>query len=138
MSKNKYKVPNWVKNIIKTELYHYWQNKKILETMKVDIIEESPSPADGQPKGNKTTNVTEQKVIEINSNRTIIETEKRINYIEQAFKMLNEDEKKIAEMIFKDRYNAIIAETQKHISKHTYYHVYDKAIYYTALEFGYI
>ena len=138
MSKNKYKIPNWTKNIIKTELYHYWQNRKILESMKVDIIEESSASNDGQPKGNNITKTTEQKVMKINSTRTIVEMEKRLNYIEEAFKMLNEDEKKIAEMIFRDRYNAIIAETEKYISKDIYYKVYNKIIFYTAQEFGYI
>ena len=138
MSKNKYKVPNWTKDIIETELYHYWKNKEIIKELEKDTIEESPLPPDGQPKGNKIGKPTERKAIKIISSRRLSEMQRRIDYIEDAFKMLNEDEQKMAETIFKERYSVIKADMQKNISRHTYYHVKDKLVYYTAKEFGYV
>lgn len=138
MSKNKYKVPNWVKNTIKTELYQFWKNQKLIEELKQDIIESSPEPADGQPKGNATSNTVEQKTIKILSSRRILETERRVEYIQEAMKRLNKEEQEIVKIIFKERYNVTLAETQKYITKDTYYNVYNKIIYFTALEFGYI
>lgn len=138
MSKNKYKVPSWVKHTIKNELYQFWKNQQLIEELKQDIIEESPDPPDGQPKGNSTSNPVAQKASKIISSRRIIETERRVEYIKDAMKMLDKTEQDIVVLIFKERYNAILAETQKYISKDIYYKVYNKIIYYTALEFGYI
>ena len=138
MSKNKYKVPNWVKNTIKTELYQFWKNQELIEELRQDIIESSPEPADGQPKGNTTSNTVEQKTIKMLSSRRIIETERRITYIQEAMKRLSKEEQEIVKIIFKEKYNTTLAETQKYITKDTYYNVYNKIIYYTAQEFGYI
>lgn len=137
MSKNIYQVPGWVKKNVKTELYQFWKNKELLEELKKDIIESSSSN-DGQPRGNMTSDSTQQKATKIISNRRIIETERRIGYIEEAVRKLNEEEKEVFEIIFKYGYNQRLAETQKYISKHTYYNTIDKIVYYTALEFGYI
>lgn len=138
MSRNKYKVPTWIKHTIKNELYQFWKNQELIEELKQDIIESSPEPADGQPKGNATSNTVEQKAIKMLSSRRIIETERRIEYIKEAMKRLDLQEQEIVQLIFKERYNATLAETQKYITKDTYYNVYNKIIYFTALEFGYI
>ena len=53
-----YRVPFNTKKRVKEELYGYWDNQKKLEELKLEIIEESPGPADGQPRGNKTGNPT--------------------------------------------------------------------------------
>ena len=45
-------------------------------------------------------------------------------------------QKEIFEIIFKEKHNQRMAETYKYISSDTYYNVYRKIIYYTALEFG--
>lgn len=136
MSRVNYKVPKWVKKKIENELYHYWDNKKELEEMQRDIIESSPEPPDGQPRGNSVSNTTEQKAIKLRTSRSILAVERRLKYIENAIARLNEDEQKIFEIIFKERHNQKMAETYKYISSDTYYNVYRKIIYYTAVEFG--
>ena len=136
MSRVNYKVPRWVKKKIENELYQYWDNKKELEEMQRDIIESSPEPPDGQPRGNITSNTTEQKAIKLRTSRSILAVERRLKYIENAIARLNEDEKKIFEVIFKERCSQEIAETYKYISSDTYYNVYRKIIYFTAVEFG--
>lgn len=136
MSRVNYKVPRWVKKKIENELYQYWDNKKELEEMQRDIIESSPEPPDGQPRGNSVSNTTEQKAIKLRTSRSILAVERRLKYIENAIARLNEDEQKIFEIIFKERHNQKMAETYKYISSDTYYNVYRKIIYYTAVEFG--
>ena len=134
----KYKVPHSVKRTIKDELYQYWKNQELLEEMKIDIIEESGRTLDGQPKGNKKTDPTQQKTMALLRNRRIIETERRLGFIREATKRLTKEEYEVFELIFKEGYNQRLAETQKYISKNTYYNTIDKIVYYTALEFGYI
>lgn len=136
MSRINYKVPRWVKKKIENELYQYWDNKKELEEMQKDIIESSPEPPDGQPKGNSISNSTEQKAIKLRTSRSILAMERRLKYIENAVARLNEEEKRIFEIIFKERHNQKMAETYKYISSDSYYNVYRKIIYYTAIEFG--
>lgn len=136
MSRTNYKVPRWVKKKMENELYQYWDNKKELEEMQKDIIESSPEPPDGQPKGNSTSNPTEQKAIKLRTTRSILAIERKLKYIENAVARLNEEEKRIFEIIFKERHNQKMAETYKYISKDTYYNTYNKIIYYTAIEYG--
>jgi len=137
MSKNIYKVPCYVKKQIENELYHYWENVKELKNLEDDILEASAS-SDGQPRSNVTSDTTAQKALKLTSTRAIIVLQRRILYIESAIKRLNPEEKKVFEIIFKERYNQKLAETHKNISSSIYYTVYRKIIYLTALEFGLI
>jgi len=130
-----YKVPYNVKKKMADELYHYWDNKKELEELQQEIIEES-GIAGGQPKGNNISNPTAQKAIKLRTSRTILILERRLRYIENAIARLEESEKEIFEIIFKEKHSQKTAETYKYISADTYYNVYRKIIYYTASEFG--
>ena len=131
-----YKVPRWVKKKIENELYQYWDNKKELEELQRDIIESSPLPPDGMPHERNVSSSTESKAIKLRTSRTILAVQKRLHYIEKATQRLNEEEYKIFEIIFKERHNQRMAETYKYISKDSYYNVYSKIIYFTAVEFG--
>lgn len=136
MGRASYKVPRWVKKKMENELYQYWDNEKELKELQNDIIESSPEPSDGQPRSNVTSNLTEQKAIKLRTTRTILVIERRLKYIENAIARLNNDEKKIFEIIFKEKHNQKMAETYKYVSKDSYYNTYNKIIYYTAVEFG--
>ena len=59
MRKN-YKLDNHVKSYIKKELYNYEYTKKKLADLQEEILEGS-STADGQPRGNNTSDTTFQK-----------------------------------------------------------------------------
>lgn len=139
MSKNIYKVPRWVKKRVETELYQYYDNKELLKEFEADILEAS-SYNDGQPRGNETSDTTVVKAIKLadRSTRVLIETDRRLRYIENAIKRLNSEEKQIFEYIFKDGYNQVLAQMYKYVSKDSYYNTYNKIIYYTAIEFGFI
>lgn len=139
MSKNIYKVPRWVKKRVETELYQYYDNKILLKEFEEDTLEAS-SYNDGQPRGNETSDTTAVKAIKLadRSTRVLIETERRLRYVENAIKRLNSEEKQIFEYIFKDGYNQVLAQMYKYVSKDSYYNTYNKIIYYTAIEFGFI
>ena len=81
MARTNYKVPRLVKKKMENELYQYWDNQKELEDLQNDIIEASPEPADGQPKGNATGNSTEQKAVKLRTSRTILAVERRLKYV---------------------------------------------------------
>ena len=139
MSKSIYRVPKWVKKRMEVELYQYYDNKVLLKELEEDILYSSTGN-DGQPRGNQTSDTTSQKATKLadRSTRVILETERRLKYIENAIKKLNTEEKQIFEYIFKDGYNQILAQTYKYVSKDSYYNTYNKVIYYAATEFGYI
>lgn len=132
-----YKVPAWVKKNVTNELYHYWDNVKMLEELKEEIIEASPSPPDGLPRGNLRGSPTESKIMKLNS-RAILVTANKIMQIENVIKMLNDNEKEVFEAIFKERLNNIQAYTKLKIGKETYYNARNKIICLTAYELGYI
>lgn len=139
MSKNIYKVPRWVKKRVETELYQYYDNKILLKEFEEDTLEAS-SYNDGQPRGNETSDTTAVKAIKLadRGTRVLIETERRLRYVENAIKRLNSEEKQIFEYIFKDGYNQVLAQMYKYVSKDSYYNTYNKIVYYTAIEFGFI
>lgn len=136
MRKN-YNVPGWVKKNVINELYHYWDNVKLLEELREDIIEASPAPPDGLPKGNQRGKPTESKVMKLNS-RAILVTANKIMQIENVIKALNHNEKEVFEVIFKERLNNVQAYVRKNISKDIYYNIRSKVLWLTAFEMGYI
>lgn len=131
-----YKVPAWVKKNVTNELYHYWDNVKMLEELKEEIIEASPSPPDGLPRGNLRGSPTESKVMKLNS-RAILVTANKIMQIENVIKMLNEDELKLFNIIFKEKLNHVQAYTKSHITKGEYYYFKNKIVELIAYEMGY-
>ncbi len=74
---------------IEHELYNYEFYKKELELERMMILEGSPSPPDGQPKGNQAGNPTEQKAVRLTSSIGIIQLERTINAISQTISELD-------------------------------------------------
>ncbi len=137
--RKQYKVPYHIREYVKKELYQYWDNKEGLKELEADIIEESPPPPDGQPRGNGTGQPTERKAIKLEqtiSTKRMIKIQKNINAIEKAFKKLPDEEMEVVELIFKKGQNQIYTEMNNNISKDTYYNVMNKTIYITAIEMG--
>lgn len=135
-----YKMPRGTKRRIQNELYLYWKNKRDLEELEQDIIEESSvRPEVSSIPTNVTGNPTQSKALKLASKmstRAIIIARRRIEYIENAIKRLSEEDREIFELIFKEGYSQKVAYTIKGISKDTYYNVLNKIIYLVAIEFG--
>ena len=115
-----YKVPAWVKKNVTNELYHYWDNVKMLEELKEEIIDASPASPDGLPRGNLRGSPTESKVMKLNS-RAILVTANKIMQIENAIKLLNDNEKNVFKIIFFDRLNHHQAYAIRNVTKDIYY-----------------
>lgn len=135
-----YRIPGKTKKYIINELYLYWKNKKDIEELEEDIIDESPShPEVNSRPLNLISKPTESKGIKLAGNmstRALIIAKRRIDYIGNAIKRLNEEDKEVFELIFRDGYSQKLAYTIKGISKDTYYSVFNKIIYLVAIEFG--
>lgn len=139
MSRANYKIPNYKKDYIKNELYHYWDNKIDFENLDKDVINESAPPPDGQPRGSGTGNPTQQKaekIEELKSTKSILLLERKLKAIERVFKRLTKEEYEVVELIFKKGQSQIYTQMHNYINKDTYYNTYNKVIYLTAVEFG--
>ena len=122
--RKQYKIPNYIREYIKNELYQYWDNCKELEEIRQDIMDESPSPIDGQPKGSGIGKPTEKKAIKITeqmSTKRILKAEKNMQGIKRAFARLAKEEMEVVELIFKEGKSQIYAQMNYGISKDTYY-----------------
>lgn len=73
------------------ELSNLDAHKKELEQLRMQILEGSAMPADGQPKGNKTGNPTERKALLLVTSESIIHLERSIWAVENA--LLQTDDK---------------------------------------------
>lgn len=137
--RKQYKIPNRIKEYVKGELYNYWDNREQYDELEKDIIDESPEPSDGQPKGNGVGKPTENKAIRIinkTSTRRLLTIESRLKAIEKVFDRLIEEDMEVVKLIFKEGKSQIYTEMHNNISKDTYYNVMNKTIWLVAKEFG--
>ncbi len=71
-----------------------------------------------------------------NSTRRLLLIEEKLQYVEKTYKLLNSDEQKVFNLIFKDNCNWLYCKTMYNIDKNTYYNVYNKSLYLLAQEWG--
>lgn len=107
----KNKISKEFKNIMERELRQYWDNKKKIDGLKQDSSK-------------------------LASTRSILYCQERVNYIENVIKRLDDFEKDIFYLIFKEGCDSKYCETMHNISRWTYYNVYNKSIRYLAEEWG--
>ena len=133
------KLDFYQKSYIINELYQYYKNKNDIEEMENEILESSPLPPDGQPRGNEVGNPTEGKAIRIinkKSTRRYLTLHRNIDAIDRARARLNESEIEIVDYIFKEGKTQIYCLMHHHIGKDTYYNARNKLIKLVALELG--
>ena len=103
-----YKLPKDVKEKMEREIRQYNHNKKKLERL---------------------------KMFEANT-RQFLYLEEKLQYVENVYKSLREDEQQIYDLIFKDNCNWLYCQTIYNIDKNTYYNIYNKSLYLLAQEWG--
>ena len=130
---SKYKLSKDLKKRMDRELRQYWDNKRKLKKLELDIIEANNST---QGNSNSISDLTSQKTIKILSTRSILYCHERIDYIENVLKRLNSFEKQLFLYIFKNGYDWLYCEVNYNISKSTYYNIYNKCLYFLAQEWG--
>lgn len=104
-----YKLQKDLKNRMEREIRQYKDNKKELDNLKKNNNE---------------------------STRRYLYIEKRLLYVERAYNRLKPFEKQIYSLIFFDNRDSVYCETQKNISRSTYYNIFNKSILYLAQEWG--
>lgn len=132
-----YKIDKHIKKFIMSELYNYEENKKKIEEIRSNIIDES-AYNDGQPRGNETSDTVAKKTEKLLTTRAILIATEKVNNIERALDKFTEQEQKDIKNIFFRGHSQIYAEMNDNISKDMYYHLRDKMIYLTAIEYGQI
>lgn len=120
------------------ELQHYEENKKELERMRTEILDASPAPADGQPRGNTTGNPTEQKAMKLISSTALLKIESTIKAIEKIYDQLTEDYKLFFDWNYKKSAGVVKTCIEVNISERTYYNMRDKIVYNVGMEMGLI
>lgn len=121
-----YKLPRELKKRMEREIRQYEGNKKKLDRIKNDLIDEKEYDVDS----------TGKKVTRIEATRRLIYLEERLMYIEKAYNRLRPFEQEVYDLIFKQGCDCVYCEAQKNISKTTYYNIYNKSVYYLAEEWG--
>lgn len=121
------------------ELQHYEENKKRLEELREDIIESSPLPPDGQPKGQGgTSNPTERKGIKLTSSVALIKIENTINTIDKVYVQLDSDYKKFFDFHYKKGEGIVRTCQEVGIAEKTYYRWRDNIVNLVGKEMGLI
>lgn len=105
----KYKLPLHIKNYVKTELYDYKTNKKIISELEKD---------------NK-----------FKRTRTYLLTLQKINRIDKVLRSLSKEDKEAIKIIFFEKHSQVYAEMNDNLTKDMYYNIMNKMIYLTAIEF---
>lgn len=131
------KIDKKVYNYIEFELQHYEENKEKLKEMRADIIEASPEPSDGQPKGQGSTGKpTERKTVKLMTTIALIQLEKTITAIENVKDRLNDDYKKFFEFNYIKQAGIVKTCNEIPIGERTYYNMRDKIVYAVGQEMG--
>ena len=76
------------------------KHKRELELLRMQILEGSPLPADGQPKGNQTGNPTEHKATQLITSEGIMQLERSIKAVEQALIMVDDKGRDVYREVF--------------------------------------
>ncbi len=107
---------------IEAELYGYYETKKELEQLEEEILEGSPFQEVAVQCGNGDS--TASKAIRLLSSRELLEIRRRINAIEKAIVILQEDNTKLRLLkmkYFERKYTDIGIMNELHISNRTFY-----------------
>lgn len=121
---------------INHELQHYEENKKELERLKTEIIEQSPAPADGQPRGNTVGNPTEQKTMKLLTSAAILRIERNIRAIDKIYNQLNKEYKRFFDLCYIEQVGIVKTCNDIPISEKTYHRWRDNITYSVGMELG--
>ena len=130
------KIDKKVYKYIDYELQHYEENKRKLQELKDEILNGSPAPADGQPRGNTTGNPTEQKALKLISSVAIIKIENTIKGIDRVYNNLNDDYQRFFEWNYIKNAGIVRTCQETNIAEKTYYRWRDNIVYSVGMELG--
>lgn len=125
-------------NYIDFELSNYKTYEKKINEIRNGIIDSSPPPADGQPKGNKKSDPTLDKVIELSTPLAISRMEYNKACIDKALRKLDKIHNEFFERNYQKEESMVKICNEMPIGERTYYRLKGKIIEYVAREMGMI
>lgn len=129
-----------LERFLEDELINYRKNIHELELLREEIIESSPEPPDGMPRGNQTSNPTESKAARLMTSNVILCLERRLKSIAKVLDRYsnNPEMMKLIELKYtKGTHTAIGVQTELHISSKTFYRWRRELLEDLAAELGY-
>lgn len=129
-----------VYDYIDYELINYKYYDEMINKIRKDIIESSPNPPDGLPKGNRITDPTFDKVVKLTTPMTMYRIEHNKHCIERALEKLDIYHKEFFDKNYKENNgnNKIKVCYELAISERTYYRMRNKIVEYVGKEMGLI
>lgn len=127
-------------NYIDYELTNYKFYQQKINELRKEIIDSSPNPPDGLPKGNAKTDETLDKVIQLSTPMAIYRMEHNKECIERALKKMDKYHNDFFNKNYKENNgnNKIKVCYELAISERTYYRMKNKIIEYVGKELGLI
>lgn len=113
-----------IENFIEAELCAYHDNLRMVALRKEEILEGSPAPPDGMPRGSEISNPTESKALKLMTSRAVFCVERRLEAIKKVLDRYDGDPtmKKLIELnYFKRELTPIGIMKELHISRRTFY-----------------
>ena len=122
---------------IEYELRHYAGYCQALRDRREEVLEGSPPPPDGLPRGNRPGNPTERKALQLIPSTAYIEMDRVVKSIDRALASLEERHREIFRIVYvegKQERCRVCAEL--HLSYETYNRGKNELIYAAGLELG--
>jgi RinA family phage transcriptional activator len=117
----KNKIPWYTRKQIEHEFYHYEFYKKDLCEIRENVLDSSPPPPDGTPRGNRINKPTEHKVIKMVECTSVLALSKTITAIEETLRSLAADHRKIfSEVYVNGRTDWYALANELHLSYDTF------------------
>lgn len=133
------KLSKEVKNYLIRELKDYKDNKKIIEELRMDIIEASPQISLGVPSSpNKGNESQTSKVYKLMTNIKINRLENICYHIEKILSELDGVKYDFYVRCFEKRHSKVKICMETNISEKTYYRYWNCIIYNLAEELGFL
>ncbi len=122
---------------IERELYRYDKYKKDLRLERERILDASPNPPDGMPRGNAASNSTESKCLKLMDSTVILTMERIIQSIDTAFKRLKPMHREVFELYYiRGRKDVYCMCDELHISYESFSRYKSEIVFSVGIELG--
>lgn len=88
------------KAFVELEMSRYEYYKKMISLERERILNASPKPPDGMPRGNATSNPTEQKAVKLLTNTAVLSMQMTIEAIDRVLKRSNALERQLFKLCY--------------------------------------
>lgn len=132
------KIDKDIYKYVNKELQRYEETKRTLEEDRAGTIDASPTPPDGQPKGNGTGNPTESKALKLITCKRLQKMEEVVNAITKIYESLSPEYRKFFDVVYIQHYGKVRACIEANLSEKTYYRWKDNIVEAVARELGLI